>query len=148
MCAFAKDVEPVAGGDHIAWFSIIEVAIDVVDDDGIQIDEEGHAFEAEGVLAPERDLWPLAWYIRGDFAAEGRQGHAIHFRADAGGIIREAEDAEVAGDMPRDHGVQDVHILGAICGSPFDADDIFQNGKIGELCWRDPTSGCAFLKGI
>lgn len=101
----AQPVEPVARGDDVAGVAVFEITIDVAHDDGVEINEQGHALQSMQLLAPKSDLRPLARHIGRDFTTQRRQGKAVHLRPDTGGIVGETSELERTRDVPLHHAV-------------------------------------------
>jgi hypothetical protein len=126
LAALFEPLEPVASGDHVTGIAIFEVGVNICDDDRIQIDEKGDAFQAEQVLAPESNFGPFAGHVRRNFTTKRRQGQAYDLWADAGGIVGEADDLKIPSDVSGDHSIEHIDVLGPVGLAPFDAEDVFQ----------------------
>ena len=100
--------------------------VQAADDDDVNIQKKGRAAQAVFVAqaaAEGGELGPAALgYARGQ--RQRRDGQALHFRADAAGVVREADEAEIALQMAARHAVEAVDVFGAVFPAPFHAQDV------------------------
>ena len=73
------------------------------------------------------ELGPAALGVPGGQPKLGNR-QALHFAAHAAVVVGQADKAEVAAQVPTHHGVQPVHVFGAVLGAPLHA----QHDAIGE----------------
>src|SRR5690606_35580118 len=76
-----------------------------------------------------------------------RYRQAAHSGADAGGIVREADEVEVARQVPAQHGVEPVDVFGAVFRAPLHADDVARRSRSRghQSPWRFFTDFCLGL---
>ncbi len=108
--------------DHeLAWH--FKESVKAAYNDDVYVQEQGSATQAMQILCEGGEFGPTT-LRNARRQIERRNGQALNLTAYPCGVICEANHVEMACQMSSDHGVQTVHIFGAVFGTPFHADDV------------------------
>src|SRR6218665_869986 len=75
----------------------------------------------------------------------GGYGEALHFAADAGAVVGQADKTKLAPRVPPHHRIEPVDIFGAVFRAPFHAQDMARPGRAGRFCQEAHPLAWRFL---
>ena len=108
---------------------IVEKGSDVVHDGDVKIEKQGRSDQAAepvgGNEQLDHDVGPAA--VRGH-AGIGRERDDANLRVQAGRVFRAAMEKKWAPEVARDRAMQDVDVIRAVAGAPFQAQNVNGSG--------------------
>ena len=149
VCAQLKAVHGRVAGDAPRTLVVVndqefaglgEKIIQAAGDDHIHVQKQGSAAQPVQICAEGGQLGPAPLGNAGRQIQCGN-GQALHFAADAGAVIGEADKTEIAAQMPMHHGIQPVDVFGAVFRAPFHAEDVARGRVAGRCC-----NGCRYCR--
>ena len=108
--------------------------------DHIHIQKQGRAAQAVQVSRKSRQLGPAALRnTRRQIQRRDRQ--TLHLRANALGVIGQANKVEITLQVPPHHGVQAIDIFRAVLGAPFHAQNVALRLRLGRKLRTSKRAG-------